>query len=206
VIQPLQTLLDKQYSCPNGLLGRYVGSLMARQHKPETAWTLAQLRLTPSDHVLEIGCGAGKALELAAQELATGHIVGIDTSSTMVEVSSRSNALMIKQGQTEILRADVTHLPFADKQFNKIWSIHTLYFWSDYMQAITEIERVLKPGGVAILTFSPGKVDATQKSDFQLQVENTIIPIMQQSGFTTVTLEQGPASREYQTLAIVGQK
>jgi ubiquinone/menaquinone biosynthesis C-methylase UbiE len=206
ISQSLQNVLDKQHGYPTGLAGRFIGEKMVRQHIPETHWTLEQLQLKSTDEVLEIGCGAGKALELAAAQLPAGHIVGIDLSSTMVHASKRRNARNIKTGQVTVLQADLMHLPFADNQFDKIWSIHTLYFWPDYIQAITEIGRVLKAGGLLALTFSPGTVDMTEKSAFQTEVEEKIMPAMKQIGFTTVSLIEGPASRQYLTLAVIGQK
>lgn len=62
VIHPVQRFLDQQYRCPSGPVGRLIGAQMVRQHEPEVQWTLSLLALTPTDQVLEIGCGAGRAL------------------------------------------------------------------------------------------------------------------------------------------------
>lgn len=205
VMRPVQRFLDQQYRCPTGPVGHLIGAQMVRQHEPEVQWTLSLLALTPTDQVLEIGCGAGRALELVVPRVSAGHVNGIDYSSTMIEVSRRRNAQAIAAGQLEVSLADVTHLPFAPSQFNTIWSIHTLYFWPDRMQALAELARVLKPGGLLVLTFSPGKVGVSEKSSMLTMVEEHILPPLQELGFTA-TLKQGPNSRQFQTIAIIGRK
>ena len=59
--------MDRQHRLPRGWLGRLIGERMVRQHTPETLWTLQLLALGPDDRVLELGFGAGRALQLALQ-------------------------------------------------------------------------------------------------------------------------------------------
>jgi ubiquinone/menaquinone biosynthesis C-methylase UbiE len=91
---------------------------MVQQHAPETMWSLAQLAIAPTDHVLEIGFGAGRALTLAADRAASGHVSGLDLSPTMVHVARRRNTRLIQAGRIRLLRGSVTALPFADQQFD----------------------------------------------------------------------------------------
>ena len=51
--------IDGQYRRPTGLLGRYVGDGMARDHQPENQWTVACLDPQPGDRILELGFGPG---------------------------------------------------------------------------------------------------------------------------------------------------
>lgn len=89
------------------------------------------------------------------------------------------------------------------RQFDKILSIHTLYFWPDPARAVAELRRVLKPGGLLALTFSPGKVGAPEDAEVRAIVHAHVIPAMEQSGFT-VRVERGPDSRQYKALAVIG--
>ena len=47
------------------------------------------LDLQPTDHVLEIGSGAGRGLTLMLKHTPPGQVVGIDLSATMVQVAAR---------------------------------------------------------------------------------------------------------------------
>jgi len=87
--------------------------------------------------------------------------------------------------------------------FDKILSIHTLYFWPDPARAVAELGRALKPGGLLALTFSPGKVGALEDAGVQAVVRDRVIPAMERSGLT-VHVERGPDSRRYKTLAVIG--
>lgn len=203
------SLLAGQAGHPRGLVGRIVGEQMVRQHIPETTWTISLLDLKPEDQVLELGFGAGRAIELVATQVTKGHISGIDISQAMVLAASHRNARAIKAGQVALYHGDVTTLPFADNQFDKIFSIHTMYFWSDPQRALAEIFRVLKPGAILVVTLSTGKTDTAEApwlERYQLILERQIIPDMKQLGFTQADMKQGPTSRQFKTTALIGVK
>jgi SAM-dependent methyltransferase len=202
----IDTLMSRQYRRPTGLLGRVVGERMVRQHGPETQWTLSLLGITATDWILEIGCGAGQAIALAATLAPDGHVTGLDLSSAMVRAASRRNARAIKEGRVSVRLGDVAHLPFADRQFDRVLSVHTLYFWPDPARAVAEIGRVLALGGRLALTLSPGTVDADEDVGVRAVVDQQVIPAMERARFSTVSIERGPDSRRYKTVAVVGMK
>lgn len=47
---------------------------------------------------------------------------------------------------------DVVNLSFEDEVFDKIYSVNTIYFWSSADKGLSEIKRVLKPGGMFVNT------------------------------------------------------
>src|SRR5919199_157682 len=191
----LAALVGRQQRCPTGVMGRLIGEWMARQHLPETLWTVSVLDVARTDRVLDIGCGAGRAIELVAARVPDGHVCGIDLSHAMVRAAARRNARAIRLGRAEVQRGDVADLPYADHSFDKVLSIHTLYFWTDPERAIAEIARVLKPGGRLALTLSSGKVGAADDAGYRAMVEGCLLPSMKREGFTTAAIERGPASR-----------
>ena len=147
--------LDRQYRQPTGLLGRYIGRQMARDHLPENEWTVELLQPRPDDHILEIGFGPGVAIEQLTHHVPQGRIVGVDFSRAMVAAAGRRNAQVIKRGQVALHWADVTQLPLGDASFDKAYSIHSIYFWPQPEKALREIKRVLKVGGLLVLTVLP---------------------------------------------------
>ncbi len=203
------TLLDGQYARPTGIVGHVLGARMVRQHAPETAWTLALLDLQPDDKVLEVGSGAGRAIELAAVQLTRGHISGLDISPTMIQSASRRNAQAIRAGRVTLQQGDVMSLPFAENQFAKAFSIQTLYFWPDPLLALAEISRVLRPGATLVVTLSTGTLETSETTGLEYYgqlLEERIIPGMKTSGFSRAWIEQGPPSRQFKTTAILGIK
>ncbi len=207
------TALNKHYGCPKGVVGRIAGEVMVSQHRPETAWTLHLLDIQPTDTVLEVGFGAGQGIKLAAAKVNSGRIIGIDLSEEMVRVATRRNASAVKTGRVALLQGNITALPFEDQYFDKIMTIHTLYFWPEpheSSQALSELCRVLKPGGRLVITLSTGKINAQGEVEvwepLQSALEEQVMPGMQRQGFQVVRLEQGPNSRQYTSVAVIGEK
>ncbi len=205
----MNAFIAKQQHCPKGIVGRMIGEQMVRQHQRETHWAVSLLEIQQTDRVLEIGFGAGKAIENIATLATDGYIAGIDLSPTMVQVASRRNVQAVKAKRVELQYGDVMMLPFTDQQFDKVLSIHTFYFWSDHSRGIAEIFRVLKPGGTLALTLSTGKMgepEGTGLAMYQTLLEEQVIPGMKRMGFTTAYIKQGPLSRQFKTVAVVGIK
>ena len=124
-------LFDRHYAKPQGLLGHIAGLRMAYQHRPENQWTLAVLDARAGDSVLEVGYGPGFAIQQLARQIRSGWIAGVDASATMLAAASRRNARAIRQELVDLQCADAAELPFDDMQFDRAFSIHSIYFWPD---------------------------------------------------------------------------
>ncbi len=202
-------LLAGQHGHPKGIIGRLLGERMVRQHVSETLWTISLLHLQPDDRVLELGFGAGKAIELVAAQTPHGHVSGIDISQEMVRSANRRNTHAIEAGRVTLHHGDLTNLPFQDNSFDKIFTIQTLYFWPDPPRALAEIFRVLKPAATLIVTLSTGTVDTTETTGlehYELLLQEQILPCMHRLGFIQARIQQGPPSRQFKTTAIIGVK
>ncbi len=208
--QRLEGMWNRQYKSPVGIMGWLAGERMVRQHGPETAWTIRLLEIQPTDTVLEVGFGAGQAIRMAAEKVSDGCVMGVDLSETMVRVATRRNAQAVKAGHVVLLQGNVAALPFEDQRFDKIMTIHTLYFWSEPDRAISELYRVLKPGGRVVITLSTGKINAQGEVEVWPQLQSVlgeqVMPGMQREGFQMVRLERGPDSRQFTSVAVIGEK
>src|SRR5579884_2659368 len=196
VKQRLEDVWNQQHRCPRGIVGWLVSEQMVRQHRPETAWTIDLLHIQPTDTVLEIGFGAGEGVRLAALKACDGRVMGIDLSEDMVRVAKRRNARAVKAERVVLSQGTVTALPFQDQQFDKIMTIHTVYFWSEIFQALSELYRVLKPEGRVVITLSTGRINAQGEVEiwppFQAILQEQVVPGMRQEGFKAVQLVEGP--------------
>ena len=107
---------------------------------------LHMLGVTAGARVLDVGCGLGDdAREIAAIVGAEGRVVGIDPSETMV---TESNKRASGSGLTVEFRiGDVRKLDFPDASFDFVRTDRVLMFVSETETALSEIVRVLRPGG-----------------------------------------------------------
>jgi SAM-dependent methyltransferase len=98
-----------------------------------------------SGPTLEIGVGTGRvALPLAA---AGQRLVGVDISSAMLA------ALRDKSPSAfPLVQADATRLPFRDGSFGGAVVAHVLHLVSDWRAVVGELRRVVRPGGVLLVT------------------------------------------------------
>jgi arsenite methyltransferase len=97
--------------------------------------------------VLDIGCGAGMDLLLAARRVgASGHAIGIDMTEAM---RNRALGCAAAAGLTnvEVHRADATLLPLTDASVDVVISNGVLNLIPEKEKAFAEIRRVLRPGG-----------------------------------------------------------
>ena len=108
--------------------------------------------------VLEVGCGPGHlSSRLADQGL---NVTGLDLDPAMVE-RARANAepaasSRVGPGPTFVV-GDAAGLPFADASFDLVVSTFSMHHWSDRAAGLSEIARVLRPGGrVVIWDLKPG--------------------------------------------------
>lgn len=144
-----------QLSCPSGDKGIKTAETMAVNNGHMIALTIAALDPKSNDVLLEIGPGNGShVISLLA---ATKHLLyyGVDISTLMVQEAIRINSEAVSSGRADFSLSDGMQLNFAAGFFTKVFTINTLYFWKDPKAYVTEIRRVLRPGGLFSLTFAP---------------------------------------------------
>ncbi|MCX7591959.1 MAG: arsenite methyltransferase, partial [Kiritimatiellae bacterium] len=108
-------------------------------------------RLKPGETVLDLGCGGGFDVFLAAEKVgATGHVIGVDMTPEMV-AKARKNAEAFRQrtglDNVEFRLGEIEHLPVADNSVDVVISNCVINLSPDKPQVWKEIQRVLKPGG-----------------------------------------------------------
>lgn len=97
--------------------------------------------------VLDAACGEGYGAALLGGVAA--RVVGVDLSA---EAVGHARARYAGAGQLEFRRADVTELPFDDASFDRVVSFETIEHLSGQREMLAEFRRVLRPGGLLILS------------------------------------------------------
>ena len=117
---------------------------------------LDKLGLRGDERILDLGCGRGAVLLMAAQRLTTGRAVGVDLWRSFDQSGNSAEATRrnaIAEGVTERVElhtADMTALPLDDDSFDLVVSslaMHNIKGRAGRERAIEEAVRVLRPGG-----------------------------------------------------------
>lgn len=113
------------------------------------------------EDVLDVGCGRGLMLVGAAKRLTQGRAVGIDIwqavdqSGNIPEGALENAVIEGVADRVEVRTADMRSLPFENASFDVIvshWAVHNLAAKVDREAALSEMVRVLRPGGTIVLS------------------------------------------------------
>jgi ubiquinone/menaquinone biosynthesis C-methylase UbiE len=99
--------------------------------------------INPTDKILEVGCGTGLILKEVNKRVSKA--IGIDLSENMLE-KARERGL-------EVYHAEASKMPFEDNTFDLVYSYKVLAHIEAIEKTLQEINRVLKPNGIAVLEF-----------------------------------------------------
>ena len=99
--------------------------------------------------VLDVGCGNGYVLERFARENA--EVYGIDITPMSIKLCHQR--FDFKELKGDFIVANAEEIPFPDNYFDCITSMGVLHHVPNTEKAVSEIYRVLKPGGKLIVMF-----------------------------------------------------
>ena len=138
-----------------------VVAAMARMNLAESLFINSSLRvrelrksigprvLAPADstgvrRVLEVGCGQGVGVELILTHFPGARVVGVDLDPKMIR---RAQRRLAASQRVEVRVGDVCALPFDDASFDVIVDFAVVHHVPEWRSALTEIARLLAPGG-----------------------------------------------------------
>jgi len=122
-----------------------------RSDDPAEAALLDEIRERCSDgsRVLDAGCGQGTPVASALTP--AFDVVGLDFSAEMLRLAGEAAP------QAELVNGDMTGLPFAANSFDAVCAYHSLIHVpvDEHAVALAEFARVLRPGGVLLVSVGP---------------------------------------------------
>ena len=113
--------------------------------RPELAGMLARMSLRSGLRALDFGCGPGFVAEAMADAVGrTGHVLGVDLNQTFIE---RAQARNRNRSDIEFVTSD-GQVPAAAASFDRALCKNVLEYVTDAQATLSDLFRVLKPGGL----------------------------------------------------------
>ncbi len=186
----LRRRLAAQLRRPSGVFGRVVAFGLNRGNRPTNARAVELLGVDSSHRALDVGFGGGVGLALL-RDASPSQLAGVEHSADMIAAARKrfGDAVRLEQ-------ASVESLPFDDESFDRILSVHTIYFWPDAEAGARELLRVCAPGGRVVLAFMRGEEMRKQKiheHGFAFFEAADVAALLTGAGFAPVRVEgDGP--------------
>jgi arsenite methyltransferase len=144
-IVPTGRAWAQELGYPEPELGRVPDATVASFAGVANHWTLG--RVEPGAVVLDLGCGAGTDLLIAAQMTgSTGRVIGVDMTAAMLR-RARASADEMGIDAVELHEALIESLPIEDASVDVVISNGVIDLVPDKDAVLDEIDRVLRPGG-----------------------------------------------------------
>ncbi len=141
----------KQFSKPLGVAGRAVMEQMNEHHVPLWNEALARMPKAMDGSVLDVGCGGGGFLRKLSERYPYAMLFGIDLSEDAVQMTSEVDSDLMESGSLELAMGSAESLPYEDGAFDMATAIETYFFWPDLEKGLSELSRVLSPGGILMI-------------------------------------------------------
>jgi ubiquinone/menaquinone biosynthesis C-methylase UbiE len=115
----------------------------------QRARALDALALARNERVVDLGCGPGLlALEMAHRVGMQGEVQGVDASASMIALAARR---CYGKSWVQLAQGDVSRLPYPDMRFDAAVCTQVYEYVSDIDRALSELHRILRPGGRAVI-------------------------------------------------------
>lgn len=118
-----------------------------------------KLNLQGDEEVLDIGCGDGKVSAAIAARLPHGLVLGIDSSSEMIDKARRAHSLS-RHGNLSFLQVDAREIRFSS-QYDVLFSNAALHWIIDHRPVLSGVRQVLKKTGRLLFQMG-GKGNASE--------------------------------------------
>jgi arsenite methyltransferase len=135
----------RELGYPEPELGRVPDATVESFAGVANHWLLG--RIEPGEVVLDLGCGAGTDLLIAAQMTGSeGRAIGVDMTPSMLERSAAS-ATQMGLSNLDLHESLIERLPLEDASVDVVMSNGVIDLVPDKEAVFGEIDRVLRPGG-----------------------------------------------------------
>ena len=158
---------------------------------------IEKLKIKPGMQILDLGCGTGILFDLLRRRIGPkGLVTGVDFSIRMAQKAHRNFPF----GNVTVIDADASALPFLDSTYDMAISFESFPHFSHKRRALSEIDRVLKPGAMFYIIDLASSHEVAEMhrrrggviADDELPSEDDLRRMFAESHFEKVQIEDHP--------------
>ena len=172
---------------PTGKDTELIAEYMARQNRELYNSVFTAMETTAGNQVLEIGCGEAPLATIIVNAAENISYTGLDYSGDILRLAEKKH---FPGSHIRFVQSEIAAMPFAEAQFDVILGVNILYFWQQPQIELSEIRRVLKPGGRLVLGYRPkDKMQAIPftRFGFHLYTAHELEIMLEIAGFSIVS-------------------
>jgi SAM-dependent methyltransferase len=205
----------RQLSRPAGFRGRLVARGLNRGNRAAVEAAAEATRVAPGQVAADIGFGGGVGLPILLDRTQPGgqvpgdhghggHVHGVELSEAMLQRARKQHRDQVAAGSLSLHFGSLSALPLGDGSMDGVITVNTFYFVAELDQAVSELARVARPGGRAVV--GVGDPDAMAKMPFtaygfRLRPVDEVTSALLRAGFASVDHQRlGEGTEAYHLL------
>lgn len=127
--------------------------------------------------ILDIATGTGDLAIMLAQQTQADKIIGLDISKGMLEIGREKVKYANLHEKITMTHGDSENLPFQNDSFDAVTVSYGVRNFEDLDKGLSEIRRVLKPGGILVILETSVPTKFPYKQGYQIYTK-TLLPVM----------------------------
>jgi arsenite methyltransferase len=175
-----------QLGHPHGIFSPLVARFLNRGNGGAIAAAVDAAEVPRDGVAVDVGFGGGVGLRLLLDRIGDGGVVhGIEIADDMLRRARSRFGRDVRSGRLRLSRGSLTELPLEDGSVDALITVNTVYFTTELDAACTELVRVLRPGGHAVVGIGDPDVMARMpftKHGFTIRPVREIAASLEDSG------------------------
>jgi arsenite methyltransferase len=195
----------RQLGKPEGVTGRLFAFVLNRGNRGMVTAAINAAQIAPGDRVADVGFGGGLSLALLLDRVGpTGHVDGIELAGTMLAAARRKFRAASSDGRLTLHHGSITETGLDKASLDALITVNTIYFVDNLELAFSELARVVRPSGRAVIGLGDPEAMASlpfTAYGFRLRPVAEVSHLLTKSGQTQVREERvGDGKRAYHLL------